>query len=83
MYVLKEEHLKVIEEISKQVSCDKHVQCYTSGLTNLYKAEAIGSDAHPKCFDKRPQSCQYSYPKGDSHYCRCPLRAYISKNLNL
>jgi len=72
---------KEIEEIIKQISCDKGVRCYKSGFKNLCKARDIGLDSYLECLEENPQDCKFSLFFGYSHFCQCPLRIYLAKRI--
>ena len=70
-----------IEEIIRQIKCDKDFQCCKSGFEDICEAKDIGLPDSVKCLSKHPGDCEYAFAFGDSYFCKCPLRVYIAKNL--
>jgi len=78
-----QEQLSNIESIISEISCVKDVRCFTSGFKNICKAKEIGSDSYLECLDENPKLCNFSSSVDGTHHCRCPLRIYILKNMQI
>jgi hypothetical protein len=74
---LKKKILKIIDGIQ----CPKDFECYKSEFEHLCKIKDIGLDSFLECLDKEANGCTFSVYFGGTHYCRCPLRMYIYKEL--
>jgi len=82
---MEQEHKKEIERIIGSIQCPKDFICYKSGLEILCKAKDIGDGSYTRpylvCSEENPSQCKFSVHFGDSYYCKCPLRAYIAKEV--
>ncbi len=72
------------EEIMDGFQCPKDFQCYKSGFETLCKV-GVGSKGVVTggyvCLEERPPLCKFSVPFGERHFCQCPLRVFIFKEL--
>ena len=80
-FLMEQDHTKELEEIIGEIECPKNFQCCESGFEVLCKAKDVGIEEFLECLDERPFACRFSVAFGDSYYCQCPLRVYISKKL--
>ena len=80
---MKEEHRKIIEEFSGQMKCPKDFKCAESGFENLCKARDFGLDGYLECLEDNPSRCLFALRFGNIHYCKCSLRVYLAKELNI
>jgi len=64
------------------MDCPKHFECAESGFENLCKAADIGLTYHLACLENDPAACVFSVSISGSHFCECPLRIYIAKNVS-
>ena len=73
---------KKIEEIIDGMSSPKDFQCEESGFEIVCKARDVGLEARLECLAPEAQECPFAVPLGDAHYCHCPLRLHIARELN-
>ena len=78
---MKDEDRKKIDEIMAGMQCPKNFKCAECGFELLCEAEDTGLEGYLKCLDKSPWACSFAVPFGRKHFCRCPLRVYLSKEL--
>jgi len=76
-----QKHRTRIEEIINTTGCSKNFECYKSGFANLSKAKDVGLETYVECLLPQGHSCEFSFPFGDKNLCKCPLRVYVTKNL--
>ena len=72
---------KQIEGLIGGLSCPKNFKCASSNFQQLCHAKDIGMDNYLVCLDPLPRKCVFAFPFGDGHFCRCPLRVFLAKNL--
>ena len=77
-----EEYETEIEKIIGEINCTKGFKCYESGFKILCKAKDIGIDSFLECLERDPNACQFSFPFGITHLCRCPIRVYVANKMN-
>ena len=70
-----------VDEIRKRMKCSKGFQCAESGFEKLCKAKDIGYKRHLLCLEVDSALCDFSLFLGKKYYCACPLRVYLTKNL--
>jgi len=75
------DHRKEIEKIIGQMQCSKDFQCYKSGFEVLCKAKDVGMNSFLQCLEEDPHDCLFLLPIPRTHYCECPIRVYIAKEL--
>ena len=75
-----EEFKKEITEIIGDLKCPKDFECHRSGFNNMCKAMDIGMETYAECMEEDPD-CLFSTKIGSFHYCKCPLRVHIAKEL--
>ncbi len=78
---MKDEQRKKIEEIIAGMRCTKNFRCAESGFERLCEAEDTGLEGYVKCHDDDPSVCSFALLFGGVHFCRCPLRVYLAKEL--
>jgi hypothetical protein len=78
---MKQEHSKEIERLLVDVSCPKLVQCYHTGLQILCKARDVGLQSLVECLEEYPDKCPFSLSLSGLHFCKCPIRVYIARNI--
>ena len=69
-----EEFEKEVEEIIGRLQCPKDFKCYRSGF------EDLGMEGYLECLEV-PPDCTFAFEFGDSHFCKWPLRVFITKKL--
>ena len=82
---MKEENRKKIQEIIDGMQCSKNFRCAESGFENLCKAKDFGDEQRLHCLEGASNHCSFavSYDLGIKiRFCECPLRVYLTKNLN-
>ncbi|MEE8373619.1 MAG: hypothetical protein V3R87_07875 [Dehalococcoidia bacterium] len=70
-----------IESIIGGMKCPRDFVCYKSGLDDLCKAEDVGLKAYLMCLDKDANECKFSLRWKMGRLCQCPLRMYLSRNV--
>ena len=73
--------LQQVDEIRKRMKSSKGFHCAESGFENLCKARDIGLKRHLLCLENASASCDFSLFLDRKYYCACPLRVYLTKNL--
>jgi hypothetical protein len=79
---MEQEHEREIAEIISGMKCPKDFKCCKSGFENLCKAEDIGMASFLLCLEEDPEWCKFSLRYGSAYLCDCPVRVYITKELN-
>ncbi|MBW8039002.1 MAG: hypothetical protein FVQ85_03285 [Planctomycetes bacterium] len=72
-----------IQEIMKDMACEKDFDCYKSGFENLSKIEIVGDAILIECLEERAKTCKFGLPFGMGYICKCPLRNYIAKHYKI
>ena len=73
--------LQQVDEIRKRMKCIKGFHCAESGFEKLCKAIDIGLKRHLLCLENASAACDFSLLLDRKYYCACPLRVYLTKNL--
>ena len=77
---MEDEVKKKIEELMETLQCSKDFICYKSGFKTLCKAKDHGLPGYLDCLEESP-NCTFALPFGKGHFCKCPIRIYIIKEL--
>ena len=75
--------LQHIDEIRKRMKCSKGFKCAESGFIKLCKARDIGLKRHLLCLEHESEVCDFSLLLDEIFYCACPLRVYLTRNLQI
>jgi len=81
--IMKKALLQQVNEIRKRMKCRKGFQCAESGFKKLCKAKDVGLKRHLLCLENGAASCDFSLFVEKKHYCACPLRVYLTQNLQI
>lgn len=79
---MEKEIIHQIDEIRKRMQCSKGFQCAESGFMKLCRAKDIGFKRHLLCLEETASLCEFVLLVDMKYYCACPLRVYLTKNLN-
>lgn len=77
------EQIREIERIMDSMKCSKGFICYTSGFKDLCKVKKVGEGKIIECSPENKDPCTYRFTFTGKIFCKCPLRHYIAKNLNM
>jgi hypothetical protein len=80
---IEKHHKRKIHDIITSMDCKKDFKCYKSQFEDICKVKDSGVTGYVDCLGKDPQACEFSMPFGESILCRCPLRVYVAKNMNI
>ncbi len=80
---MKDDDRKRIEEIMAGMQCPKDFKCAENGFETLCRSEDRGVDNYLDCLEDDPDACAFSLSFGFGHYCQCPLRVFLAKNLKI
>ncbi|MES0350250.1 MAG: hypothetical protein ABUK19_05985 [Desulfobacteria bacterium] len=72
----------LIRDVIEDLVCPKGFLCCTEGLEKLCKAKDVGMRTFVQCLEPNPIECPFSKLLAVSYVCKCPLRIYITKELN-
>jgi hypothetical protein len=64
-----------LEKIKAGVTCSADCGCVKSGFITKCR---VRGDGLVECLDKR-KMCSFSFPYGESYFCKCPVLNYIYK----
>jgi spore coat polysaccharide biosynthesis protein SpsF (cytidylyltransferase family) len=79
---MEQKAMKEIESIRDKIECQKDFRCIKSDMNLLCEAKDMGVESMLECLDENPDDCKFSFAfYGYSHFCECPVRVYICKNL--
>lgn len=78
---MKETAENTIEDVMGQMDCAKNFECVRSNFTLLCQAKNFGLKDYIECLEAKPQHCIFALSFGETYFCRCPVRVYISKTL--
>ena len=78
-----EAHRRQIESIIGGMTCPKDFVCCEDDSKNLCKAKDVGMRGYLDCLDEEATGCVFSLTFGSGRLCKCPLRAYLGKNLGI
>jgi hypothetical protein len=75
-----QDYKKEIEELVGE-TCSKDFKCYKLRADVSFPKKDDGSVLFLECMEENPVECKFSMSFGYSHLCQCPLRVFISKEL--
>ena len=74
--------LSELERIMDGLKCPRDFQCYKSVYNSLDKKTVSDIKSFMFCFKEKLRGCAFSVPSESQSSCKCPLRDYISKELD-
>jgi hypothetical protein len=77
---MEQDYKKEIEEFVGQ-KCPRDFKCYKLRVGISFPKKDNGSALFLECLEEDPVQCKFSMSFGYSHLCQCPLRMFISKEL--
>ena len=72
-----------IEKIRLSMECPKAFECVKSDFTKLPKVRDLGLTDMVECMAEHADDCVFAIPFGFGHFCKCPLRVYLAKELKI
>jgi hypothetical protein len=73
---------KEIADIIDGLKCPRDFICYKSGFKELCKVKDIGLENFLICLNGFKEECKFAVFFSEFHFCQCPLRMYICRNLH-
>jgi len=73
---------KQLEELQKQVACEKKFACVDSALADLCKGIYHTELDIFECSNDTETPCSFCRPFGGTFVCTCPLRRLIARNFD-
>ena len=77
-----DERKKKIGKIMSEMQCSKGFTCAENNFERLCSAKDFVLEEYVECLETNPSLCQYSIHFGYRHFCRCPLRVFLTKEVN-
>lgn len=75
---------KIVNEMKRTDNlCPRDFRCLTSNFTNIGRIEDIGLKNYLVCKEENAQRCVFAIPFGNAHFCTCPLRRYLARELKV
>ncbi len=74
------------EDIRRKIiecGCTKDVKCIDTDFEDVAPVKNIAASDLLECYTDRAKSCKFALPFGGTHFCRCPVRAYLYKEFNI
>jgi hypothetical protein len=81
--LIDKKHIAKIKKMARKIACSMDFRCYKSDFKDICKAKDIGLQSYILCLDKNPQKCNFSIFFFDENLCKCPMRIYLLKELNI
>ena len=72
-----------IDNIKLSMDCPKGFECEQSNFTKLSEVRDLGITDMVQCLSDTPEQCTFAVPFGFGHFCKCPLRVYLARELNI
>ncbi len=76
-------HSENIENIKLSMQCPRAFECHKSHFAQLCKVRDLGLTDLVECMADRSNNCVFAIPFGFGHFCKCPLRVYLAKELRI
>jgi len=77
------EHKEQLKKIIDGMTCSKDFKCLRSDFEDLGEVKDIGMKTFLECLEEDSQQCEFAFPFGYQHFCKCPVRIYLAKNLKI
>ena len=80
---LSNEQKEKFKEITKDVDCPFDLECLDDGLESVPDINQIGNTDLFECKDEKANGCKLGLSFGYSHFCKCPARLRLKKELGI
>ena len=79
---MEDEERNKIEQIMSGMQCSKNFECAENDFERLCRARNFVLHDYLECLEESESLCQFSVSYGYRHFCKCPVRVYLTKRLN-
>ncbi len=73
----------VDKRIEPTYACPEGCKCHGQGDEGLCQAMDVGLETYVECMETPPFECPSSICFGGIHYCSCPTRVDLTKELHV
>lgn len=80
---VEEEQKEVIRKKIEACGCTKDTKCIDTNFEDVAPVKSVAAGELLECYTDRAKRCQFALPFGRTHFCRCPVRAYVYKELHI
>jgi hypothetical protein len=81
--VVNTEQIEILREKIHQCQCTKEVKCIDTDFQDVAPVRGVASNELLECYTDRAKTCQFALSFGATHFCRCPVRAYLYTELDI
>jgi hypothetical protein len=78
-----EEQKQDVRRRIEACGCAKKVKCIDTEFQDVAPVRSIVATDLLECRTDRAKGCSFALPFGGTHFCRCPVRAYLFKEFNI
>jgi hypothetical protein len=80
---IEEVHRQVIRQKIAECGCTKKTKCIDTDFGDVGPVKSVAAGELLECYTDRAKRCQFAVPFGGTHFCRCPVRAYLYKHCDI
>ena len=81
--VVSSEQKEILREKIRRCGCTKEVKCIDTDFQDSAPVRSVAAGELLECYTDRAKKCQFALPFGATHFCRCPVRAYLYRELGI
>jgi len=81
--IIEEAQKEDIQQQIKSCGCTKQVKCIDTNFQELAPVRNIADSKLLECYTDKAKGCKFAMPFGGTHFCRCPVRAFLLKEFNI
>lgn len=77
------EQKEVIQQKIVECGCTKDPKCIDTDFEDVTPVKSVAAGELLECYTDKAKNCEFALPFGRTHLCRCPIRQYLYKQLNI
>jgi hypothetical protein len=81
--VINIEQKKIIKRKIERSKCTKAIKCIDTDFMDVAPVRSVAACELLECYTDRARTCRFALPFGSTYFCRCPVRAYLFRELNI
>ena len=74
---------KKVLQMVEDCGCNKACTCADSDFEDVAPVRHLTGSNLLECYTEKAKGCKFGLPFGGTYFCRCPVRSYIKRELNI
>ncbi len=80
---VEEDQKEDVRQRIEACGCAKKIKCIDTDFQDVAPIKSVVNCDLLECYTDRAKGCKFALPFGGTHFCQCPVRAYLLSELNI